>query len=59
MVVSHVIMADIVSSTILRYAVTALFTMVFDAAGRAIQCKEDCKPLQASLKGIIAPLFMG
>ena len=34
-----------------------LFKAVCDGAGRAIQCKEDCKTLQASLKEV-EPLFM-
>ena len=46
-------MADpLVTPAIVGYLVTQLFTAVFDAAGRAIQCKEECKTLQASLKRI-------
>jgi Leucine-rich repeat (LRR) protein len=49
-------MAEFLTPKIVQHLMTELFKAVCDGAGRAIQCKEDCKTLQASLKGV-EPLF--
>jgi hypothetical protein len=41
---------------LVQEVIVELFRVVFEGAGRAIQCKEDCKTLQATLKGV-EPLF--